>query len=163
MPSNSERHIVKIVYRYVYMTELVTAALELLREHSPVGSNGDPHPGLYRDSHLVFLNGQLAPGGDVSAWQPGDQINIANPVPYARKIEFGHMTLSVPGHVYETVAQILAGRFGNQAAIKLTFMPVRFGSIGAFAAMNAGGRAKGRKVTEDWLARQPSIEIRGYA
>jgi hypothetical protein len=59
---------------------------------SPVGSSGDKHPGLYRDSHLVFIDGHVVK--DVSGWQPGQQVNISNPVPYARKIEVGGATIS---------------------------------------------------------------------
>jgi hypothetical protein len=36
--------------------------------------------------------------------------------------------MRVPGHVYEDTALIVAGRFGNQAAVKFTFMPVQFES-----------------------------------
>src|SRR5437870_2457151 len=106
------------------MQEVVDLALATLRERSPVGSAGDQHPGLYRDSHTVFLNGHVVT--DVSDFRPGDQINIANPVPYARKIEAGRGQMSVPGHVYEDAAVIVAARFSNSASVKFTFMPVRF-------------------------------------
>jgi hypothetical protein len=69
----------RIVFRYLAMQDVVDFALEALRARSPVGANGDKHPGLYRDSHTVFLNGRVVKDGDVSAWRPGDQINISNP------------------------------------------------------------------------------------
>lgn len=164
MPSIFERYTVRIVFRYVYMGQIVADAIEILRDRSPVGSERDAHPGLYRDSHMVFLNGSVVPGGDVSAWQPGDQINISNPVPYARKIELGSMRISVPPRVYEDAVQVLAGRYGNQASIRFTFMPVRFGDNAAYAAFSQRerpGRKLSAKARADWLARQPAIEIRG--
>jgi hypothetical protein len=58
----------RIIFRYGAMQDVVDFALETLRGRSPVGSSGDKHPGLYRDSHQVFLNGHVssrtsAPGG----------------------------------------------------------------------------------------------------
>jgi hypothetical protein len=74
------------------------------------------------------------------------------------------MKLSVPNHVYETAAQVLAGRFGNIAIIKFTFMPVRFGDIQIYATfskqLKAGRRRMSDKARRDWLVRQPSLEIR---
>lgn len=153
----------RIIVRYLAMQDIVDFALQTLRERSPVGSRGDEHPGLYRDSHIVFLNGRVVQGGDVSAFRPGDQINISNPVPYARKIEIGRLTMSVPPHIYEDAAAIVAGRFGNRASVKFTFMPVRFGGIADFAAFSKRlrpGRRMSEKARQDWLSRQPALEIR---
>jgi hypothetical protein len=77
-----------------------------------------------------------------------------NPVPYARKIEMGHGKMTLPGHVYEDAALIVAGRYGNQAAIKFTFMPVRFGGVQAFASFSRRlrpGRRLSDKSRQDWL------------
>jgi hypothetical protein len=115
----------RIIFRYLAMQDVVDFALATLHDRSPVGSGADQHPGLYRDSHKVFLSGHVVE--DVSAWRPGDQINISNPVPYARKIEAGHGKMSVPGRVYEDTALIVAGRYGNQAAVKFTFVRRRAG------------------------------------
>jgi hypothetical protein len=154
----------RIVFRFLPVQDVVDFALQTLRERSPVGSNGDKHPGLYRDSHMVFLNGSVVEGSDVRAWRPGDQINISNPVPYSRKIEAGRGEMSVPGHVYEDAAQLVAGRYGNRVAVKFTFMPVRFGGVQAFAAFSRRirpGRRLSEKARRDWLVRQPALEIRG--
>ena len=152
----------RIIFRYGVMQDVVDFALATLRERSPVGSAGDKHPGLYRDSHKVFLNGHVVE--DVSGWRPGDQINISSPVPYARKIEAGRGKMTVPCHVYEDAALIVVGRFGNQAAVRFTFMPVRFGDVQAFAAFSRQirpGRRLSQKARQDWLVRQPALEIRG--
>lgn len=130
----------RIVFRYRYMEDVVRFALQTLRDLSPVGSVADEHPGLYRDNHLVFIDGRLVP--DVSAWRPGQQINISNPEPYARKIESGHMTLSVPNHIYEDAALLVASRYGESVAVKFVYMPVVVGT----------GRP-------GWTSRQPALQI----
>lgn len=156
----------RLVFRYLAMQDVVDFAIATLREHSPVGSNGDRHPGLYRDSHLVFLNGHVVANGDVSAFRAGDQIDISNPVPYARKLEIGNGAMYAPLHVYEDAALIVAGRYGNRASVAFTFMPVRFGGVEAYAHSLLGQASARRRrggspqALRDWLARQPAIEIR---
>lgn len=143
------------------MPGVVDEALKVLWDNSPVGSVGDDHPGLYRDSHMVFIDGHVVK--DASGWKPGQQINISNPVPYSRKIEIAKMKLSVPNHVYENAAQVLNGRFGNSVNIKFTFMPVRFGDIQSYASfskqLKAGRKRMSDKARQDWLVRQPALQI----
>lgn len=155
----------RIIYRYQNMPEIVAFALETLKALSPVGSGADKHPGLYRDSHLVFIDGHVVK--DVSGWRPGQQINISNPVPYARKIEGGpgKPSFSVPNHVYENAEPIVSGRYGNSVNVKFVFMPVKFGSIQLFAE-SATGKALARRARggrpelhSEWLVRQPSLQI----
>ena len=154
----------RLVFRFLPMQDIVAFALETLRSLSPVGKDDDPHPGLYRDSHLVFLNGHVVQ--DVSAFRKGDQINISNPVPYARKLEIGNGKMQAPLHVYEDGTLIVNSRYGNRAAIKFTFMPVRFGGIAAYANSLVGQasarqrRGGNPKSYADWLSRQPAIEIK---
>jgi hypothetical protein len=69
--------------------------------------------------------------------------------------------MTVPGHVYEDPALIVAGRY--QAAVRFSFMPVRFGDVQAFAAFSRRirpGRRLSDKARQDWLVRQPALEIR---
>lgn len=152
----------RIVFRYSYMDEIAQFALQTLRERSPVGSSRDPHPGLYRDSHMLFIDGHDVP--DATSWQPGQTVFISNPVPWARKIELGTMKISVPPHVYEGAAPIVAARYGNSVNVRFVFMPVRFGGAEAYAhslAGQAGGRRRGgnAKAIRDWLVRQPALVI----
>lgn len=151
----------RLIFRFLAMQDVVDFALAALRERSPVGSTDDEHPGLYRDSHTVFLNGHVVTS--VAAFRRGDQINISNPVPYARKIEIGRMQMSVAPNVYEDTAQVVAQRYGNRAAVRFTFMPVRFGDVAAYAAFSnriRPGRRMSDKARRDWLSRQPAIEIK---
>lgn len=73
------------------------------------------------------------------------------------------MKMNVPNHIYETAAQALAARFGNSVNIKFVYMPVRFGDIQAFASfsrrLKPGRRHMSDKARQDWLVRQPSLQI----
>jgi hypothetical protein len=154
---------VRIVYTiFPPMTDIVTFALQTLRDLSPVGSNKDPHPGLYRDSHMVFLDGHNVP--DARDWKPGQQIAISNPVPYSRIIELGSGKMRAPLHVYEQAEPLISGRYGNSVNVRFDYMPVRFGSVQAYAGSLAGqaaGKRRGgsQKALRDWLVRQPCILI----
>jgi hypothetical protein len=110
-----------IDFKYWRYDDVAQFALETLRGLSPVGSGGDPHPGLYRDSHKLYLNGSVV--SDLSGWQPGDDAYIANLLPYARKIEVGGMQMQVPGtdHVYQQAEQIVNARMGNVGAVQFGF------------------------------------------
>ena len=152
----------RVVIRYLYMDDIVQFALQTLRDLSPVGSTKDTHPGLYRDSHMLFIDGHNAP--DAKNWRPGQQIEISNPVPYSRIVELGNGRMRAPLHVYEQAQPLIAARYGNSVDVKFTFMPVRFGSVQAYAQSRAGEAAKRRKggsekVLRDWLVRQPAIII----
>lgn len=152
----------RIVYHYLNMNEVCQFAIQTLRAHSPEGSGSDPHPGLYRNSHMLFIDGHNVP--DATKWQPGQQIDISNPVPYSRIIELGNGKLRVPLHVYETSAPIIAARYGNSVNVQFVYMPVRFGSVQAYAGSLAGqaaGKRRGgsQKALRDWLVRQPAIQI----
>lgn len=155
----------RIVYHYLDMDEIAQFALQTLRERSPVGSSEtDAHPGLYRDSHLLFIDGHVVP--DAKNWKPGQTLNISNPVPYSRKIELGTIKVSVPPHVYEESAPLIAARYGNSVDVKFVFMPVRFGSVqnyaNSLAGQAAGSRRGGsKKALRDWLVRQPALTIIG--
>lgn len=89
--------------------------------------------GRYRGSHTIAVNTidksvrppaedpddegtiRAKPASEVRAAvegiKLGDKINIANAVPYARKIEFGHSKLKAPEGVYEVTKDAVAYRF----------------------------------------------------
>jgi multisubunit Na+/H+ antiporter MnhF subunit len=153
---------VKIVYRAVYMSAVAGFALQTLRSLSPVGSGDDPHIGLYRDSHLLFLNGHVV--ADVSNWKPGDQVAIANPVPYSRLIEIGILKMRVPGsdHVYQRAEIIVRARYGTMVDVKFAYMPVRFANTIA-AARFARREGKDRDTRASSLKEQPALIITARA
>jgi hypothetical protein len=113
-----------IVYDYNRLDLIAKDALRLLRELSPVGTKNDPHPGLYRDSHELYLNSR--PVDDLSHWEEGDEISITNTVPYARVIELGNrgsrkLKIDKGGRVYQRVQQILRRDPDTQRMAKIEF------------------------------------------
>ncbi|WLA68072.1 hypothetical protein [Bradyrhizobium diazoefficiens] len=62
----------RIAFGFLAMQDIVDFALATLRDRSPVGTGDDEHTGLHRDSHTVFLNGQVVQDGDVGAFRKGD-------------------------------------------------------------------------------------------
>lgn len=142
------------------MEEVCQFALQTLRDRSPVGSGNDPHPGLYRDSHMLFIDGHNVP--DAKNWQPGQACEISNPVPWSRIVELGNGKMRAPLHVYEETAPIVSARYGNSVNVQFSYMPVRFGSVQAYAGSLAGqaaGKRRGgnKKALRDWLVRQPCL------
>jgi hypothetical protein len=144
------------------MEDVANFAIETLRGLSPVGKGNDPHAGLYRDSHMIFIDGHNVP--DAKNWQSGQQIEISNPVPYSRIIELGSSKMRAPLHVYEQAAPLVSARYGNSVNVRFDYMPVRFGSVQAYAGSLAGqaaGKRRGgsKKALRDWLVRQPCLII----
>lgn len=123
--------------RRAEMNEIVQFALKTLRDNSPVGSGKDPHPGLYRDSHMVFVNGGNV--SDLSSWNPGDEIEISNPVAYARILELGDGKTRVPHNIYDLSEQTLQAKYGDIAKIELTFLGILGGEVVNQAAAHSFG------------------------
>lgn len=146
----------KIVYSLFSMKEVGTFAIETLKGLSPVGHGDDPHIGLYRASHLMFLNGHVVE--DASAWKPGDELEIANPIPYARLIEVGILKMRVPGsdHVYQQSETIIRAKYGSVVSVQFKFMPVRFASAQAVATFRRI-EGKDRATSRSALKQQPAL------
>ena len=111
-----------IVYRYFYLREVIVAAMEALFTHSPVVS------GLYRSAHILFIDGVPANVPTAEDLRPGQQIMIANAVPYARRLEVGLTTtgrpfvIQVPPRIYERVVKkVLRPRFRQVAKISFGY------------------------------------------
>jgi hypothetical protein len=143
-------------------TDVVARVGEMLREHSPVGSGRDPHPGLYRDSHILFADGVQVKAPDPSL-SAKEWVYISG-VPYARKIE-----LRQADGVYEAVAALAPQRYGNQAKISFTFRSLAQGGGTALDtwAKSSSGRAWAKQRSHrrdslhgEWLRRQPAIVIK---
>lgn len=126
-PGNKNLETVKlpgpIVYNYRYLSDLVGFALEELRRQSPIVS------GDYRKSHTLFINDEPVPGGVLpKTLQPGDRIMIANPVPYARKIEVGRtkagraFVIQVPNRIYERVVGMVKAQGKGRAKVRMGYV-----------------------------------------
>lgn len=146
-----------VAQRRAEMNAVVQFALRTLRDNSPVGSGRDPHAGQYRDSHTLFINGDDVK--DLSSWQQGDEIEISNPVPYARILEIGDSRHRLPHHTYELTEQALQQKYGDVVRVELNYMPIRFASRSSPAGRGSGRRR--RAAGGDRLERQPALIIKG--
>lgn len=113
-----------VLFRYPRHDLIARFAVETLKQLSPVGLPSDKrpgHPGLYRDSHTMFINGVQAT--DFSGWEEGQEIIVASFLPYSRVIERGLMKMRVPGTsmVYQQAESIVKRKYGNLANIRYTF------------------------------------------
>lgn len=143
-----------IVYEFDLMLELFVWIDDQLRQHSPVGSGRDKHPGLYKSSHLFFADDQ--PAEPLSPPAGAQQFVFVNDQPYARKIEAAE-------GVYEAVAAMAQRRFGNIAKIAFGWRSLKGGAVGEWAGRDSAKRhaAAHRRQSDagEWLTRQPSIVI----
>ena len=111
-----------IVYNYRYLADLIKFALDELRRQSPVAS------GTYKRSHTVYVNDQ--PVGDTipSGIKASDRIYIANPVPYARRLEIGRtrsgrsFLIQVPNRIYERVTEMTKAEGKGRAKIRMMYV-----------------------------------------
>ncbi len=119
-----------IVVDYQRLDIVAQFAMETLFDLSPVDS------GDYRMAHTLFIDDTAVT--DLKAWEPDQEVSIANYLPYSRKIEIGAMVMRVPGtdHVYEQAEQIVRRRYGNIADIRFTFRGI---VGGAMVTGRAGG------------------------
>jgi hypothetical protein len=143
-------------------TDVVAIIGDMLRQHSPVGSGRDPHPGLYRDSHILFADGVQVKSPDPKL--AAKEWAYISGVPYARKIE----QRSADG-VYEAVAALARQRFGNTAKISFAFRSLAEGGGTALDtwAKSSSGRSWAKQRSHrreslhgEWLRRQPAIVIK---
>lgn len=94
-----------ILYVFSYWEPILAFAKEALARRSPRLT------GAYVDSQVVMVGGQvLQPGAPIAA---DEEVMLIPTVPYARKIEMGHMEMSVPRFVVYDAATAVARRFGG--------------------------------------------------
>lgn len=141
-----------IVFKYSpAQATLLPLILRALADGSPVDS------GLYKRSHTVFVDNNPWGGGPIRA---GALVFVANPVPYARRLEIGKtdsgraFLISKPNRLYERTARAFAGRyrtvnieFGYVSLPEAHIARGRLGRNSGNARRRRGaGRAKGRAV-----------------
>jgi hypothetical protein len=112
-----------IVYNYRYLSDLIQYALDELRKQSPIDS------GKYKNSHTVYVNGSPVGNTVPKNIQPGDQIMIANPVPYARRLEVGRarhgarpFLISVPNRIYERVVDMVKAHGKGRSKVRMAYV-----------------------------------------
>jgi hypothetical protein len=127
-----------------------------LQIHSPVKS------GLYAKSHELFGDGEHITNPNNPP--PAAEYVFLNVQPYARKIERGQSS-QAPDGVYQAVARLASGKFGNSASITFSYRSaLGFSSLSGWAnspsAMRHAAAHGRRSDASEWLTRQPAIIVR---
>lgn len=164
-PSNTNLQSVRlpgpIVYTYRYFREILLVAVHALEVASPVRS------GAYKNAHTVYVDGvEASPSAKIEF---GQRIIIANPLPYARRLEIGKtesgrdFLISVPNRIYERVAKILLQRYRNVAKISFGYANIPGahiikGRLPSHYSIGKGRRRKRRQVAGDTV-KAPAIFI----
>jgi hypothetical protein len=120
-----------IRFDFKYLREIARFALDWLRENSPVES------GAYKNAHFVMAGGAEIDPLEIPA--EAHEIVVTNDKPYARKIQVGMKSLSVPPGIYDRARIAVARRYGNIVSVDLKFIELAGGYV------LKGGRGKGRR------------------
>ena len=136
-----------ILYDFIWWQEIVTFALQYLVERSPVRS------GRYKRSWLVMVDGRPAP--DPAAIPLNAEVALVNDQPYSRKIDVGHMKMSVPPLIVEDARQAVMRLFGNMLTARRMLIELPGGYVlkGRFRKGAGAGARKG--LRKDTQAGQP--------
>lgn len=93
------------LFVFSYWQPIIKFALDYLEKRSPKKS------GDYIKSHVVMVGSQvMRPDAEFAA---GEEISIVATVPYSRKIEAGHMRMSVPSGVFQDARKAVQSQFGR--------------------------------------------------
>lgn len=109
-----------ITFEFNVFEDVVPFALQALIDRSPEAS------GRYKRSWFVMVDGRRVAPEDVP---PGSSVIIANDQPYSRKIDVGHMKMSVPPGIVEAARQDVMGRFGNSVTVERVMIPLPDGYV----------------------------------
>ncbi len=110
-----------ILYVYHWWRELCEFTLQSLVERSPEKS------GRYKQSWFV-----MTAGGRIKSFDDipiNADVIFCNDQPYSRKIDVGHMRMSVPPGVVEDVRKMVMSRFGNLVKARRTMIPLPNGYV----------------------------------
>jgi hypothetical protein len=110
-----------ILYVFRWWNEIIEFALQSLVERSPEKS------GKYKQSWFV-----MTPGGRVKNFGEiplNADVILCNDKPYSRKIDVGHMRMSVPPGVVEDVRKMVLSKFGNLVTVRRTMIPLPNGYV----------------------------------
>jgi hypothetical protein len=136
-----------ILYVFNWWTDIVEYALQTLVQKSPVRS------GRYQESWIIRANGQqVSSPKDIGI---AALVEITNVQPYHRKIDVGHMHMSVPHQLIESTRQQVNRIWGNMITANRTMILLPGGYIlkGHFSR---GVRPHSRtKLGKDVAAGQP--------
>lgn len=136
-----------IIYDFVWWQAIIPYALQYLVDRSPERS------GRYKRSWFVMVNGQPAP--DPAGIPLDAEVVITNDQPYSRKIDVGHMKMSVPNHIIEDGRQAVMRIFGNIITAKRTLIALPGGyTLKSSRGSRRKDRAAGQALTYPALVLQ---------
>ncbi len=148
-----------ILYKFNLLGLAAALAVTTAIQKSPTDS------GRYRGSWLVLVNGESWVG-DLNDIPPQSTVHVTNPQPYARKIDVGHMKMSVPHGIIEATRQVVRRRFPtlNAENIFLTIPKSMGGGYILKGRFRKGIRPNSRRsLRKDVFAGQemtyPALEI----
>jgi hypothetical protein len=113
-----------IVYEFDYLKNIIIDAMKRLKNNSPVDRSADRDKYVYRNSHIILVNGKVYNNAEELPDEGVTEVIITNLMPYARKVEmrgWGKLKFHVPYHTYEFTATELK-RYSNFVNIKFTFI-----------------------------------------
>jgi hypothetical protein len=135
-----------IVYTAVWWPEILEYGLAFAEGRSPVLS------GRFKRSWFAMANG--SPLNDFAAIPLNAECIITNDQPYSRKIEVGHMHMSVPPGVVEDLVSALRRKFGNLISVRRQFISLE----GAYA-LRRGSRRRRRASPGGRMLSYPAAVI----
>lgn len=135
-----------ILYLFDYATEIAEFALQWARDNSPLLS------GAYRDAWFVLAGGQQVAPSEIP---PGSSFIVTNDRPYARKIEVGTATFSVPPGIVERLRQAVLSRYGNLVSANVRFISLQ----GGYVLKGRGRRAARRDRRPGAQLTYPSLVL----
>lgn len=109
-----------IVYIFDNETEIAAYLVDFLKQRAPKDT------GRFASRFRYIQNGSYVSAHQLKA---GVEFYVTNPEPYSRKIEVGHMRMSVPHHVFEDARQAAQSRFGNTTKFRVHWLELANGYI----------------------------------
>jgi hypothetical protein len=110
-----------ILYIFSWWDDIATFALQYLIDRSPESS------GRYKNSWFIMVGGQVI--ADPKKIPPTSSVILTNDQPYHRKIDVGHMKMSVPPGVVEDARKAVMSIWGNLITAKRTLIQLPGGYV----------------------------------
>ncbi len=136
-----------ILYVFSYWEPIIEFALAYLERESPIKT------GRYKASHQIMIGSQfISPSTPISS---GEVVKIVATTPYARKIEVGHMQMTVPHLIYQRAGKEIARQFGKSIRVRVsqTLIPGGYVLKGVFS--RGVQKFSRTKLQKDTMAGQP--------
>ncbi|AEI71100.1 hypothetical protein [EBPR siphovirus 3] len=145
-----------ILYIFSYWEPILQFARDALIRSSPALTNA------YINSQVLMIGAQVVPwNAQIAA---DEEVRIVATVPYARKIEVGHMRMSVPDGVFERVGRKIRSQYGLvvDARFEMVHLPGGYVLKGRFSrGYKPFARTKLKRDTQaGQMVTYPSILLR---